>query len=436
MPKPVRFQEMLDDFRRSLGTIPEHRRGRNIQYEIEDAGLAAFSVFYLQSPSFLAYQQQMRERQGQDNARSLFGITDIPSDGQLRSLLDPVEPRLLREPFWDIYGRLRVNGYLDGYRHVGGTLLCSMDGTRYFSSGTIHCDNCTVYERKEQTDYAHMVMAAVLSAPGKKHVLALEPEFIVPQDGHEKQDCEQQAIKRWVNRNAERFGAWELTVLTDDLHSHQPLCELLLDKKMHFLMTCKPDSHPTLYEEVELLAKVEGAHHTKTVRRWTGRRHEQWAYHWVLHLPLRTRSKALRVNWCEVTVTREDTGKQIYHSAWITSHDLTAESVEAVVDAGRNRWKIENEGFNVLKNQGYNFEHNFGHGQQHLAAVLLTLLLLAFLFHTVLHLCSKVYQAIRQALGARRNFFNDLRALTRYLYFSSWDDMLAFMAQQLELDTS
>jgi hypothetical protein len=142
------------------------------------------------------------------------------------------------------------------------------------------------------------------------------------------------------------------------------------------------------------------------------------------------------VNWCEVTVVREDTGKQIYHSAWITSHELTTESVEAVVDAGRSRWKIENEGFNVLKNQGYNFEHNFGHGQQHLAAVLLTLLLLAFLFHTVLHLSSKVYQAIRHALGARRNFFNDLRALTRYLYFPSWDDMLAFMAQKLELDTS
>jgi hypothetical protein len=106
------------------------------------------------------------------------------------------------------------------------------------------------------------------------------------------------------------------------------------------------------------------------------------------------------------------------------------------VDAGRNRWKIENEGFNVLKNQGYNFEHNFGHGQQHLAAVLLTLLPLAFLFHTVLHLSSKVYQAIRHALGARRNFFNDLRALTRYLYFPSVDDMLAFMAQKLELDTS
>ena len=166
MAKPVRFQEMLDDLRRRLKTIPEHRRGRNIQYKIEDAGLAAFSVFYLQSPSFLAYQQQMQEREGRDNARSLFGIRDIPSDGQIRSLLDPVEPHLLGESFWDIYDRLRANGHLESYRHVGGTLLCSMDGTRYFASKKIHCDNCTVYERQDQTDYAHMAVVAILSGLG------------------------------------------------------------------------------------------------------------------------------------------------------------------------------------------------------------------------------------------------------------------------------
>jgi hypothetical protein len=134
MTKPVKFQEMLTSLRRSLAAIPEHRTGRNTQYEIEDAGLGAFSVFYLQSPSFLAYQQQMRKQQGRDNARSLFGLENIPSDAQIRNLLDPVDPSLLRESFWEIYGRLQASGHLDSYRHVGGTLLCSMDGTRYFTS--------------------------------------------------------------------------------------------------------------------------------------------------------------------------------------------------------------------------------------------------------------------------------------------------------------
>ena len=435
MTKRVKFQDMLASLRCSLEAIPEHRTGRNMRYEIVDAGLGAFSVFFLQSPSFLVYQQQMRQCQGQDNAKSLFGIEEIPSDGQIRNLLDPVDPSLLRESFWDIYHLLQASGHLDDYHHVGRTLLCSLDGTRHFASEKIHCANCTAYAYEERTYYAHTVLAAVLSAPEHEHVIALAPEFITPQDGHDKQDCEQQAIKRWVKRNAEHFPEWGVTILTDDLHSHQPLCELLLEHKFHFILTCKPESHPALYEEIGLLTKVKGAVQTMSVRRWTGHHYEQWTYRWVGQVPLRAGADALRANWCEVTIVREDTGKQSYHSAWITSHELTAQTVADVAAAGRARWKVENETFNVLKNQGYYFEHNYGHGQQYLSVVLLTLLFLAFLFHTVLHLSCLMYQAVRRALGARRNFFNDLRALTRYFYFSNWDEMIAFMFQKLKLDT-
>jgi hypothetical protein len=435
MTKPVKFHEMLASLRRSLEAIPEHRTGRNTRYTIVDAGLGAFSVFFLQSPSFLAYQQKMREHHGRDNAKSLFGTGKLPSDGQIRNLLDPIEPKLLSEPFWDIYGLLQTSGHLDDYRHVGGTLLCSLDGTQHHSSEKIHCPNCTAYEHEEGTYYAHTVLAAVLSVPGHEHVIALEPEFITPQDGHDKQDCEQQAIKRWVKRHAARFPEWGVTILTDDLHSHQPLCGLLLELKFHFILTCKPDSHSTLYEEVELLTKVKGAVQTMSIRRWTGRHHEQWTYRWVDQVPVRVGADALRVNWCEITIVREDTGKQSYHNTWITSHEVTAQTVADVVVAGRARWKIENETFNVLKNQGYHFEHNFGHGRQYLSVVLLSLLFMAFLFHTTLHLSCAMYQAIRHARGARRNFFNDLRALTQYLYFPGWDEMITFMFQKLKLDT-
>ena len=434
MTKLVKFKEMLAGVHHSMEAIPEHRRGRNTQYSIADAGLSAFSTFFLQSPSFLAFQKQMKKQQGRDNAKSMFGIENIPSDAQIRNLLDPIVPDALREPFWDIYRLMQASGHLERYRQVAGTYLCSMDGTWYFSSEKIHCPNCTVYEHEGRTLYAHMLMAAVLSAPGQPHVLALEPEFIVPQDGHDKQDCEQQAIKRWVRRNGERFEPWSVTVLADDLHSHQPLCELLLENKFHFVLTCKPESHPTLYQELELLTRVQDAHQTHTVRRWKDNHYEQWRYHWVVQGPIRTGAKALRVNWCEVTVIREDSGEQVYYNAWITSHELTTKTIEEVADAGRARWKVENEGFNVLKNQGYEFEHNFGHGHQHLSAVLLTMLFLAFLFHSVLHLTSTLYQALRHAIGARREFFNHVRALTCYLYFPRWDDMLAFMAIKQEVE--
>jgi hypothetical protein len=274
---------------------------------------------------------------------------------------------------------------------------------------------------------------AVVCGFQQRHVVGLEPEFITPQDGHEKQDCEQQAIKRWVKRNARRFSPWGVTVLADDLHSHQPICELLLAHQVHFILTCKVESHPTLYEELELLEGVEGGISTQRVRKWNGRFHEWWVYSWAEHLPLRGDAKTLHVNWCALTVIREDTGEQLYHNAWITDHILDETTVVAVARDGRNRWKVENEGINVLKNRGYHFEHNYGHGQQHLSTVLLTLLLLAFLFHTALALSCQSYQAVRRELGPRRTFFNDLRALTRYMYFPSWQQLLTFMYQQLEI---
>jgi hypothetical protein len=169
------------------------------------------------------------------------------------------------------------------------------------------------------------------------------------------------------------------------------------------------------------------------VRKWNGRCYERWVYRWADHLPLRGDAKALLVSWCELTISNEASGEMLYHNAWATDLALDAQLVVEVVASGRCRWKVENEGFNVLKNRGYHFEHNYGHGQQHLSMVLLTLLMLAFLFHSALGLSSLMYQAVRRELAARRTFFNDLRALTRYLYFANWQQLLTFMYQQLEL---
>lgn len=429
----MRFRTMLSMLRESLAGIPEHRQGENTKYEITDAGLAAFGVFFMQSPSFLAHQRDMQRQKGQNNASSLFEVEQIPSDGQIRNLLDPLDAAQLEAVFWGIYAKLDAGEYLADYQGVAETRLISLDGTQYFSSQKVHCDNCRVTVKDEEKHYAHQVLLAVLCAAEQAHVVCLEPEFITPQDGHKKQDCEQQAIKRWVERNARRFEPWSVTILTDDLHCHQPTCELLLKHNLHFILTCKPESHSTLYEELQLLERVEGAISTKTVRRWNGRYHERLVYRWAEQVPLRKGAKTLRVNWCALRVVREDSGKELYHNAWATDHVLNEATVVAVARDGRSRWKVENEGINVLKNRGYNFEHNYGHGKQHLSTVLLTLLLLAFLFHTALDLSCLMYQAVRRELGTRRTFFNDLRALTRYLYFLSWQALLAFMHHRLEL---
>ena len=431
MNKPLSFGQVQTAVTTTLRQLPDERTSRNRLYTLGDAGLAAFSVFFTQSPSFLAYQAQMQRRQGHNNARSLFGLDHIPCDPQIRNLLDPVAPQDLHAPFWAILALLDQAGYVADYDYAG-LLLLSFDGTGYFSSTEIHCSNCTRTVHDQTTYYSHSVMLPVLVRPGKAEVVMLEPEFIIPQDGVEKQDCERHAFKRWVTRNAAHFAGRRVTVLADDLHCNQPAGQLLLDQHFDFIMTCKPDSHPALYEEVDLLAK-SGAVETVEERVWTGHDHERRTYRYVEQVPLQGDEKALLVNWCEVHIVQEVTGKVLYHNAFATNHAVNRQTVQTIVAAGRCRWKVENEGNNVLKNQGYHFEHNYGHGDKNLSMVLLLLLLLAFLCHTALQLANATYQRVRAALGPRKTFFDDIRALTCYLFFDSWEHLLDFMVIQLDL---
>ncbi len=188
------------------------------------------------------------------------------------------------------------------------------------------------------------------------------------------------------------------------MFSRQPFCLALKEKHLHFILVCKPDSHANLYQTVEFLAanRVLG---TKVARRWVGKYAEISTYRYANQLPLCGEQDALEVGWCEVTITREDSGVQLYKNAFVTDFEVQETTVEAIARDERARWKIENEKNNVLKTKGYHIEHNFGHGDQHLASLLLSLNLLAFLFHTVLDLVDEQYRAIRQKLGARRHFF-------------------------------
>ena len=223
-----------------------------------------------------------------------------------------------------------------------------------------------------------------------------------------------------------------ITVLGDDLYCKQPICDLILDRGLCFILVCKPDSHKTLYQWLKELDAM-GAVETVVEKRWTGKEYHIDTYRFVNQLPLRDGQDALQVNWCELTTT-SSTGHRIYKNAFATNFEISKNNVIQILADGRSRWKIENENNNVLKTKGYHLEHNFGHGKNHLSSLLLTFNLLAFLFHTVLEMMDSKYAQIRQDLPTRKTFFDDIRALTRYIYFDSWDEMLAFMAKGLELD--
>jgi len=427
-------ENLISRIKQSFGEFCDVRTGKNTQYDMADAGVGAFSVFFTQSPSFLSSQEDMKKQNGRCNAESLFGMHQIPCDNQIRSLLDPVAPAYLSPVFREIFERLVQSGVLESFRSHANNLLVILDGTQYFSSDKIHCNRCNSRELSNgKTNYYHCVLTPVIAQPGNEHVIALAPEFIIPQDGKEKQDCEIEAAKRWVAGNG-YLAKHGVTIMGDDLFSRQPFVKALKDKHLGFILVCKPDSHVALYEMVEFLA-ASGVLGYYQKRCWNGKYGEIYTYRYANKLPLRGDQAAIDVNWCELTVTRQDTGEQLYKNAFITDFQVLETTVEAIVLDGRTRWKVENENNNVLKTKGYHLEHNFGHGSQHLASLLLSLNLLAFLFHTVLDLVDKKYRLIRAALRTRRKFFQHIETLLCYIQFSSWDELFSFMCKGLQLNT-
>lgn len=430
--KRIKFNSIIDFFKKTLQSLPDPRTGSNTIYTMEDAALGAFSVFVTQSPSFLAFQKAMQQNKGKNNAKSLFGVTHIPSDNQIKNLLDPISPSLFFPVFSHIFHSLNDTGLLKPFHSYNGNLLLALDGTQYFSSKSIHCANCSQKQHKNGTiTYYHTAITPVIVAPGNKNVISLQPEFITPQDGHKKQDCENEAAKRWLCEYSSEYSQFRFTILGDDLYCKQPLCELILSKGFDFILVCKPDSHKTLYQWIE--GVEPNGIDTLVVKRWTGKKHEIDTYRFMNGVPLKDAKNALHVNWCELTTTLSN-GDIIYKNAFATNFEIDKKNVEQIVADGRARWKIENENNNVLKNRGYHLTHNFGHGDNHLSSVLLTLNLLAFLFHTILNKVDTKYKLIRDNLPTRQTFFDDIRALTRYICFDSWDHLMDFMLRGLKLE--
>jgi hypothetical protein len=426
---PIKFETLLSFLRAAIDQFPDQRTGTNTTYSMQDFAMAAFSVFYMQNPSFLAHQKAMRRGKGKDNAQTLFGIRQIPCDNRIRDVLDPVAPSYLSPVFDKVFEALQNHDLLSPMLWYRDNLLIALDGTQYFSSKKICCPNCSTTERNGTLTYSHGAIMPVIVNPAYKMAIPLTPEFIIPQDGNDKQDCETNAGKRWLMTHADKFQQFGVTILGDDLYCRQPMCQLVLSKGFNFVFVCKPDSHKTLYRWVQLLEE-HGDLNQLSITRWNGKQREIYTYKYASEVPLRDSEDALTVNWVELTISRED-GEILYKNAFATNFKVSDSNVEIIVAGGRCRWKVENENNNTLKTKGYNLEHNYGHGKQHLSSLLTTFILLAFLFHTVLEWTDKDYRRIRKMLPSRKTFFDDLRALTRYICFDGWQHLLDFMLNGL-----
>jgi len=418
-------EDLISGLRATCAGLPDKRRGKNRHYLMADIGMAAFSPFFMQSPSFLAHQRHLADGHGhgRSNCQTLFGMIEIPSDNHVRDMLDPVEPECFYAHFPRALDVLEAGGGVTAFRRLGHHVLIAFDGTEYYRSTKLHCACCSTRKRSGgATEYFHTLVAATLVAPGHNRVVPLEPEFVVPQDGHDKQDCESMAARRWLAAHGPSYARLNPVYLGDDLYSRQPICQAVQATGGHFLFVCKPSSHPTIEE---YLTGVELSELTQRVKR--GRQRLTYTCRWLCDVPLRADADAMTVNWLMIEI-RNAAGEVTYRNSFITDLPVDRDTVVELAACGRARWKIENESFNTLKTKGYNLEHNFGHGKQHLSAVLATLNLLAFAFHTVADLTHDLWLQAINKTATRTRFFERLRSITVFIVFQSWHDLLTTLA--------
>jgi hypothetical protein len=433
---PVSFDDLQSLLHRHIDPWPDHRKkGPNTPYRIHDAARGAFGIFFTQSPSFVDDQRTLQQTKGPNNVHPLLGGEQIPCDHQSRKLLDPLAPSGLAPVCLDGCERLAQHRMLAHVRDLDNPRLVALDGTNSLSSQALHGHHgLTRQLTNGPTLYDHAAITPVIVCPGQSQGIALPPESIMPQDGPAKQDCERAAGTRWLATHAARVAPHGVTFLGDALSSNQPLCALGLHNGCHCIFTCKPDAHPTCSERLAFW-QAPGGMAEREGRRWNGRVTEVTLVRYLNDVLLRGGDEALAVNGCDITVVHATTGAQRSHNSCISHHRLTTDNVIHVAPASRGRWKIAHDKNTVLKTKGYHLAHHFGPGQQYLAAVRLSLHLLAFLFPTVLAWSDDTYALLRPGLARRQTFFNDIQAFMRYMVFASWDHLINFLIQGLELES-
>jgi hypothetical protein len=410
--KHLNVDAMLAKLRGRFDSIPDHR-STPCPITLPDALMSGFALFSLKEPSLLAFQERIKD----SNLRTIYGIQYVPSDTQLRAILDPVNPEDLRPCFTDIFRELQRGKALDPFVFYQGCYLLSCDGVKHFSSDKIHCPQCLEQHHKNGTvTYSHQMFAGALVHPDHKEVIPVMPEPIIKQDGVEKNDCERNAAKRFMAKFREDHPFLEVIVVEDGLSSNGPHIEDLRHYRMHFILGAKPGDHTALFARMAASAEA-GTAHVLTLEDPDGTIHH---FRWLCQVPLNDSHPHLLVNFLEYWEIKA--GKVQYFS-WVTDLELTEGSVWMVMRGGRARWKIENETFNTLKNQGYHFEHNFGHGEEHLATVFALLMMLAFLVDQVQQLCSPLFRAVWEKMGTKRLLWDRMRCLFTDFVFGSMREL-------------
>jgi len=417
-PRPTfTTSRLLASIREAFASVPDHRQAKKCAITLPDALMSGLAVFALKFPSLLKFDEQKHEAHIRHNLETLYGIKQAPCDTQMREILDPVEPVAIHPAFRSPIKIAQDAGVLEQYRFLNRFIMVSIDGTGVFASTAVSCSECAIKQtRGGDTSYYHQLVGAVIIHPDRKQVLPLIPEPILRHDGATKNDCEQSAVKRLLIRLRRDYPTLPLLIVEDALFAKGPHLKLLKELKISYIIGVKEGDHTHLFEAVK--AHEENDTMGGLVQQ-DQKQNITRIFRFVNGLALNKSHPDIKVNFLEYVETHA--GQVIARFTWVTDQKITEQNCIAIMRGGRARWKVENETYNTLKNQGYRLEHNYGHGQEHLSTNFALLMMLAFLVDQLQELACLPFQQARQRFRSRTSLWERMRALFVGYFIDSWD---------------
>ena len=411
----LKIDKLLSFTKREFDKILD-KRGDNKSISLGDMLQGGLAMFHLKDASLLKFLERFEKSSG--NLLRIYKIGNQFSDTQMRAVLDGVFPFLIQGIKSKLIRKVETAGYLKDYDYIGGRKLLLIDGVHHHSSATVNCNYCKVCNHKDGSKtYSHSMLAGVLAYPGKKVVLPLREEAIVAQDGVSKNDSELRAVSRLLKGIEQAYPEMRFIVVEDALYSNGPHIRELLGKGHTYILRVKKGSGAGyVFEQYKNLLKqgkvtIKESYEEGVWKVW----------HYVNDLILNGTHKDIKVNFLHYEERDPLTGRCLKTFDWITCIKLTEWTYVKVAKGGRCRWMIENETFNTLKNQGYNFGHNYGHGFKYLCTNFAFLMMMAFLLDQIQQLCNGTFIKAWTQQNSKSSLWQDIRSFFRILPFNSMD---------------
>ncbi len=423
--KHLNADALINLMRKDFQRIPDHRAD-NATVTLDDALMSALAMFQLKDPSLLAFDKR---RQEPTNLHTIWGIKNIPCDSQMGAILDPMDLASLRAPFRSAFRVVQRAKEFEKMAVLDGYYLLSCDGTGYYSSSQVSSPYCLTKKSKDgKTMYYQQMYAAAFVHPDRREVIPVFPEMITKQDGTDKNDCERNASARFFREFRREHPHLQVIVVEDGLSSNAPHIRELQGLDLRFILGAKPGDHQYLFAQVDLA--VEQGRATELQRVDSADPQKIHYFRFINQVPLNQSNPDLLVNFLEYW--QVDKHDKITRFSWVTDLPITADNAMAIMRAGRARWKIENETFNTLKNQGYNLGHNYGLGKKNLSAIFAILMMLAFLLDQIQQLSCWLFQAAWAKAGTKRDLWEQIRSFFRIYQVDCMETILRAIAHGFE----